>query len=105
MEEMERATGESLQDDRKPAHSAMKIEELLTYISKRLLHENLYYNCATTLTNMFSPAQREALIHLLAEVVDEHQRRNLRKTVQAGPTAERSRKCPNWLLDSLYKSS
>ncbi len=101
MEEIERSAGELQELNREPAHSAMTIEELLEYISRRLLHKNLYNNCATTLSSLFSSDQRKALIHLLSEVVDEHQRRNLRKTVQAGPTVERSQKLPRWLISAL----
>lgn len=101
MEEIARAEGELLELNRQPAHSAMTIEKFLGYISRRLLHKNLYFNSASTLTSLFSPDQRKALIHLLSEAVSEHKRRNCRKRVSAGPMAERSQSPPRWLLDAL----
>ena len=40
MEEIARAEGQLLQFNREPAHSAMTIENLLDYISNRLLRKN-----------------------------------------------------------------
>jgi hypothetical protein len=100
MEEIERSEGDLVEFERQADHSGMKIEELLEYISRKLLHKNLYNNCATMLASLFSADQRKALIHLLSEVVDEHQRRNLRKTVRR-LTAERNQRPPRWLLLAL----
>lgn len=106
MEDMARAEGQSINQDREPSHSSMTVEQLLTYISRQLLprkERNLYYNCATTISGMFSPAQREALIHLLSETVDLHKRHNRKKRAAASNAklVEDSQQMPIWLAKAL----
>lgn len=103
MEENAIAEGAVLEADRHAAHSGMTLEDLLGYLSHQLVHENLYYDCATTLTGLFSPFQREALIHLLYELVDRHRTFNRRRRIRAnlGPRlVELSQLPPDWLNGS-----
>jgi hypothetical protein len=108
MEEMAKAEGHLIQHDRRPEFSTMAIEEMLSYISHQLLSRkdpfyNCYYNCATTIGSLFSPAQRVALMHLLSEAVGQHKRHLRRKRVKArGPKlVEESQRPPKWLDDFL----
>jgi hypothetical protein len=103
MEEMAKAEGQLIQHKRRPEISTMAIEELLSYISHQLLSRkdplyNCYYNCATTIGSLFSPAQRVALIHLLSEAVSQHKRHLRRKCAKASPKlVEESQRPPKWL--------
>lgn len=106
MEDMARAEGQSISQDRESPHSSMAVEQLLTYISRQLLprkEHNLYYNCATTISGMFSPVQREALIHLLSETVDLHKRHNRKKRAAASSAklVADSQHMPIWLKEAL----
>ena len=103
MEESVRAEGGLLEHNRSAAHSGMTLEELLGCISNCLTHEkDLYDGCATIVTGLFSPAQREALIHLLYEAVEKHRAFNRRKRLKAVAgyrLVERSQRPPDWLKE------
>jgi hypothetical protein len=104
MEETAKSEGQLIQHRRRPEISAMAIEELLSYISHQLLTRkdpfyNCYYNCATTIGSLFSPAQRVALIHFLSEAISQHKRHLSRKRSKAdGPKlVEERQRPPKWL--------
>ncbi len=106
MEDMVKAEGQSIAEDRSPEHSSMAIEDLLRYISCQLLprkERQLYYGCATIISGLFSPAQRAALIHLLSEAVDLHKRHNRKKRAKANSAklVEESQQMPIWLAEAL----
>lgn len=106
MEDMVKAEGQSIAEHRRPEHSSMAIEDLLRYISCQLLprkERELYYGCATTISGLFSPAQRAALIHLLSEAVDLHKRHNRKKRAKANSATlvEESQRLPTWLAEAL----
>jgi hypothetical protein len=109
MEDAVRAAGQNMATGGRAEHSPMAIENLLRYISRRILprkEHNIYYNCALTLGGLFSPLQRKALIHLLSEVVDLDERHNLRKRVRADSArlVEDSRQMPKWLAEENRKT-
>jgi hypothetical protein len=106
MEDMARAAGQSIEEHRRPDRSSMAIEDLLRYISHQLLprkERDLYYNFAASLSGLFSPAQREALIHVLSKVVDLHKRHNSKKRAKANSArlVKESQQMPIWLAKAL----
>jgi hypothetical protein len=78
MEDM--AKGESLLfGETDPVHSGMTLEKLMNYISSKLIHRSLYSNYASLFSDLFSPDQRQALIHLLSRTIRDHMRRRRRQ--------------------------
>ena len=111
MGEMAKAEGELFAHHRRPEISGQTIEDLLTYISHSLLPRkdplvNCYYNCATTITRLFSPEQRKVLIDLLSEAVNQHKRHLRRTRAKAGngKLVQDSKHPPKWLRNFLSKS-
>ncbi len=105
-EDFARAEGELIAEDRGPDNSSMTVERLLTDISHEILppkERDLYGGYAATISSLFSPAQRAALIHLLARVVDLRTRHSDRKRAKAdsAKTVEDSQKMPTWLAEAL----
>jgi hypothetical protein len=63
---------------RKDALTGLSIENLMVYISEQLVRRSLYSNYASIFCSLFSPSQRNALIHLLSQLVRERFRRDRR---------------------------
>jgi hypothetical protein len=58
------------------AHTGMRIEHLMMYISKHLVGKNYFSNYASIFDHLFTPSQRRAVLYLLSEPAREHMRRN-----------------------------
>jgi hypothetical protein len=110
LEEGAKAEGDVILQDRQPEHSARAVEELLTYISHQLLSRKdpfygCYYNCAATITSLFPPDQRAALLHLLSRVVRQHQRHLCKKRAKRADhkLVQESKVMPSWLKGELRR--
>jgi hypothetical protein len=61
-------------------HTGMRIERLLDYVSEHWVNHSFYSQYASIFSNIFSSAQRRAVIYLLSKMVREHMRKNRRST-------------------------
>lgn len=78
MEKLAKSESEHF-DSKDSFHTGMTIERLMMYVSEEWIRHSYYSNYASIFSQLFSPAQRRALIYLLSRMIREHMRRNRRR--------------------------